>query len=93
MHAPGSHRFRTFARRVTLGGFGTYVAAVAIGLIWKETTGAWPVESFPQGPFPFFAVAGILALCGGMVMRAIDGAVRAVRWVRERRNRPDRTGG
>ena len=100
MHAPGDRRFRTLARRVTLGGLGTFWLSVWIGMIWKAATGAWPGESLPQGPFLFFAVLGLLALCGGTAMQAVDGAVdgavRVVRWCREkreRRNRPNRTEG
>ena len=86
MGRPGDddRRFRTLARRVTLGGLGTFWASVWIGMIWMGVTGAWPHDTFPQGPFPFFAVTGLLALCVGTAMQAVDGAVRVAKWVRGR---------
>ena len=92
MPAPGDRRFRTLARRVTLAGVALCPGGIIVGSVWMAATEAWPHQTFPQGPFPFVAVAGLLALCGGTTMQAFDGAVRVVRWIRGRR-RSERTGG
>ena len=93
MSARSPRWFRTPAQRVTLGGLGLFWASTWTGMIWQATTGAWPGQSFPQGPVPFFAVAGLLGLVGGTVWQAVDGVRSAVRWWRGRKDRSDRTGG
>ena len=63
------------ARRVTLAGVALCPGSIFVGRFWQAATGAWPNDSFPQGPFPVLTLAGLALLGIGTVMQVV-AAVR-----------------